>query len=218
MGEEVDGLVHQVDAQLRVLDGDVHVHAARQQALRDQAQVLGDLRVAGGGGVLLVLPAPERMGGGGDERAVEAADDANDEFVSLLSQADQAEISSLIEPSTEPAPQPTKLRIFVRLWEDDRAEHGVEIAGGQQVLPDVRFLSSDASTGIWHSSSDVIVDETSIGKIRTRRLPDGRIELGFVNTGGEVTLPKIRYIPNGISEGTWIRTSEIEIPLEIPLE
>ena len=150
--------------------------------------------------------------------AVEAADDANDEFVSLLSQADQAEISSLIEPSAEPAPQPTKLRIVVRLWEDDRAEHGVEITEGQQVLPDVRFLSSDASTGIWHSSSDVIVDETSIGKIRTRRLSDGRIELGFVNTGGEVTLPKIRYIPSGISEGTWIRTSEIDIPFEIPLE
>ena len=78
MGQEIGRLVHQVDAQLGVLDGDVHVHAAGQKALRDQAKVFGDLGVAGGGRVLLLLPPPERMGGGGHQRAVEAADDALD--------------------------------------------------------------------------------------------------------------------------------------------
>ncbi len=144
--------------------------------------------------------------------------DDNDAFVSLLSPADHEVISSLIASTTEPAPQPTRLRIVVQLWDDGRTEHGVEIVGGGQVLPDVRFLSADAATGIWHSSSDVMVDENSIGKIRTRRLPDGRIELGFVNTGGEVILPDIRYVPAGISEGVWIRSGEIEIPLENSLE
>ena len=150
--------------------------------------------------------------------AISSADDKNSDFVSLLPASDHEEISSLLEPTSEPAPQPTKLRIVVQLGENGRAEHGVEILSGEQVLPDVRFLSSDADTGIWHSSSDVMVNEVSIGKIRTRRLTDGRIELGFVNTGGEVILPEIRYVPAGVSESVWIRSSEIEIPLENTLE
>ena len=85
-------------------------------------------------------------------------------------------------------------------------------------MPEIRFLSADAATGVWHASSDVLVDEISIGKIRTRRLADGRIELGFVNTGGEVILPDIRYVPAEISKALWIRSSEIEIPLENSLE
>ena len=150
--------------------------------------------------------------------AIASVDDENNAFVSLLSPADHEEISSLIAPATEPAPEPTKLRIVVRLGEDGRSEHGVEIVGGEQVLPDVRFLSADAAIGVWYSSSDVLVEESSIGKIRTRRLTDGRIELGFVNTGGEVILPIIRYIPAEISKGVWIRSGEIEIPLENTLE
>lgn len=150
--------------------------------------------------------------------SIASIDDDNDNFVSLLSPADYDELSSLIAPATEPAPQPTRLRIVVQLWDDGRSEHGVEIVGGGQVLPDVRFLSADAPAGVWYSSSDVLVDESSIGKIRTRRLADGRLELGFVNTGGEVILPDIRYVPAGISEGVWIRSGEIEIPLENSLE
>ena len=150
--------------------------------------------------------------------AIAAVNDKNSDFVSLLPDSDHEEISSLLESKTEPAPQPTRLRIVVRLGENGRAEHGVEILGGEQVLPEVRLLSADADAGIWHSSSDVMVDEVSIGKIRTRRLTDGRIELGFVNTGGEVILPEIRYVSVGVSESVWIRSGEIEIPLENSLE
>ncbi len=150
--------------------------------------------------------------------AIASVDNDNDNFVSLLSPADYNELSSLIAPTTEPAPQPIRLRIVVQLSDDGRIEHGVDIVGVGQVLPDVRFLLADATIGVWHSSSDVLVDETSIGKIRTRRLADGRIELGFVNTGGEVILPDIRYIPAEISKALWIRSGEIEIPLENSLE
>lgn len=150
--------------------------------------------------------------------AIASVDHDIADFVSLLPSADHQEINALLAPATDPAPQPTKLRIVVRLGEDGRAEHAVEIVGDGQVLPEIRFLSADATIGVWHASSDVLVDETSIGKIRTRRLADGRIELGFVNTGGEVILPDIRYVPAEISKAFWIRSSEIEIPLENSLE
>ena len=69
-----------------------------------------------------------------------------------------------------------------------------------------------------HTSSIVELDEESIGKIRTRRLEDGRLEVGFVNTGGHVILPDIRYLPAEMSQGVWFRSGQIEVPEETTLE
>ena len=68
MRQEIAGLVHQVDAQLVVLDADVHVHAADDEAPADAGQVLGDRLVAVALGRLLRAPARERVGRGGDRR------------------------------------------------------------------------------------------------------------------------------------------------------
>ena len=66
--QEIARLVHQVDAQLVVVDADVHVHAADDEAAADAGQILGDGLVALALGRLLRAPAREGMGGGGDGR------------------------------------------------------------------------------------------------------------------------------------------------------
>ena len=149
--------------------------------------------------------------------ATAGADAENRRFLALLSPADRQELNALLEPVSEPAPMVPRLRIIARLTDDGRVEHGVEFSNGEQVLPDTRYLSADATVGVWHTSSDVELDESPIGKIRTRRLADGRVELGFVNTGGEMISPEIRFLSADLASGIWIRSSEIEVPAEMTL-
>ena len=71
----------------------------------------------------------------------------------------------------------------------------------------------------WMVSSAVEVDGNPIGQIRTRRLADGRVELGFRNADGDPIAPDIRYLPADIPVGVWLRSSEIEVPpAELALE
>lgn len=149
--------------------------------------------------------------------AMMGADGDNGRFLALLSPADSEELDALLEPASEPGSKAPRLRIIARLAEDGRIEHGVEFSDGEEVLPDVRYLAADASVGVWHTSSAVELDESAIGKIRTRRLDDGRVELGFVSTGGEVISPDIRYLSADVAAGVWIRSSEIEVPPETTL-
>ena len=147
-----------------------------------------------------------------------AADSENADFIATWSPSDAEELSALLESATELPASPRRLRIIARISDDGRIEHAVEFDGGEQVMPDVRYLSANASVGIWHTSSVVELDEEPIGKIRTRRLNDGRLEVGFVNTGGQVTLPEIRYFPAEMPQGVWLRSGMIEVPSETTLE
>ncbi len=147
-----------------------------------------------------------------------AADRENADFIATWSPSDAAELSALLDPATELPASPPRLRVIARLLDDGRIEHGVEFDGGEQVMPDVRHLSADASVGIWHTSSVVELGEEPIGKIRTRRLEDGRLEVGFVNNGGHVILPDIRYLPAEMPQGVWFRSGQIEVPAETTLE
>lgn len=148
--------------------------------------------------------------------AATAADAANSQFLERLSIADGREIRQLLmpkPPSMEPvAPPPHRLRIIARLGEDGRVEHGVELAGGEQILPSVRFLPADAPVGEWQASSDIKVDGAPIGKVRSRRLADGRVELGFQSAVGEEIAPDIRYLPADLPAGVWLRSGTIEVP------
>ena len=147
-----------------------------------------------------------------------AADSENADFIATWSPSDAEELNALLESATELPASPPRLRIIARVSDDRRIEHAVEFDGGEQVMPDVRYLSADASVGIWHTSSVVELDEEPIGKIRTRRLKNGRLEVGFVNTGGQVTLPDIRYFPAEMPQGVWLRSGQIEVPAETTLE
>ena len=119
-------------------------------------------------------------------------------------------------PASSPAPH--RLRIIARLGEDGSLEHGVELAGGRQVLPPERFLREDVPTGRWQVSGDVEVRGDSIGRIRARRVADGRTEMGFVSADGETIIPDIRYLPTDLPVGVWFRSSEIKVPVATSMD
>ncbi|MXY77436.1 MAG: hypothetical protein F4Y40_10230 [Acidimicrobiia bacterium] len=149
--------------------------------------------------------------------AVTASGTAIQRFLRRLSISHSPELRRMLglETPSVPAssPDPHRLRIIARLGEDGSLEHGVEFAGGRQVLPPERFLREDVPTGRWQVSGDVEVRGDSIGRIRARRVAGGRTELGFIGTDGETIIPDIRYLPADLPVGVWFRSSQIEVPV-----
>ena len=154
--------------------------------------------------------------------AVTASGTANQRFLRRLSISHNPELRGMLglgTPSvTAPSPGPHRLRIIARLGEDGSLEHGVEFAGGEQVLPPERFLREGVPAGRWQVSDDVEVAGDSIGRIRARRLADGRTEMGFVSADGETIIPEIRYLPADLPVGVWFRSSEIEVPVATSMD
>ena len=154
--------------------------------------------------------------------AAASADDDNSLFLEGLAIADSSEILELFgygQPAvTLDAPPLHRLRIIAKLDEDGRIEHGVELSNREQILPSGRYLSSDAPPGKWRISSDVEVDGHAIGRIRSRRLDDGRVELGFMDAAGGIITPDIRYLSADVPVGVWLRSGEIEVTQEPMLE
>ena len=119
------------------------------------------------------------------------------------------------DPAMAPATHP--LRIMVRLADDGRLEHGVLLADGRLVLPTRRFLDEDAEVDRWKISTVIEADDgQAIGRIRARRLADGRVELGFRDADGNAIAPDIRYVPAELPPGVWLRSSQIEVPATTP--
>ncbi|WP_419924764.1 PPC domain-containing protein [Candidatus Poriferisocius sp.] len=150
---------------------------------------------------------------------MENADAANSRFLERLGLDHSEQLLALIEPESLPEPEPApeadpthRLRIMARLGEDGRIEHGAELFSGLQILPEGRFLPTETQIGRWHSTQNVELDGSSLGRIRARRLGDGRIELGFRNVDGDDASPDIAYLPADLDEGVWYRSSLIEVP------
>jgi len=146
--------------------------------------------------------------------AAAAADGASLRFLERLGLDESEELLDLLlpeEPEEDPEPRTYRLRVIARLGADGRVEHGVELAGGLRVLPDVRYLRADAPVGEWRETSDVESGDDVLGRVRARRLADGRVEMAFV-AGGEERRLDIRYLPTDLPEGVWFRSSEIEVP------
>lgn len=145
-----------------------------------------------------------------------AIDDQNDRFLERLALGEREELSELLgpeeRPEEDPEPRTYRLRVIARLGDDGRVEHGAELISGLRILPDVRYLRADAPVDTWQFSSEVELDDQTIGRIRARRLVDGRIEMGFEDAGGEGIVPEVRYLPSDLSEGIWFRSGEIEVP------
>ena len=115
------------------------------------------------------------------------------------------------------APATHPLWIMVRLADDGRLEHGVLLADGRLVLPTRRFLDEDAEVDRWKISTVIEADDgQAIGRIRARRLADGRVELGFRDADGNAIAPDIRYVPAELPPGVWLRSSQIEVPATTP--
>ena len=152
-------------------------------------------------------------------------DAANSRFLQLLSIAGSAELRTLLAPEPPPAPPappapPLRLRIIAQRAVDARIELGVELSGGEQVLPEMRFLAPNAAVDEWLVTGNVEVDGSSIGQVRARRLADGRIELGFLTAEGEEVAPDTRYLVVGpdLPALIWLRSGEFEVPRPAPPE
>ena len=144
-------------------------------------------------------------------------DSENSRFLERLAIDGSRELGELLAPepppaAPEPPPSPHRLRIIARLGDDGRVEHGAELISGFQILPDVRYLRADAPVDTWQFSSDVELGDDLIGRIRARRLADGRVEMGFEDAGGEGIVPDVRYLPADLPERIWFRSGEIEVP------
>ena len=144
----------------------------------------------------------------------DGADDENMQFFESLSISDSASFLKMfdITPPPTPAAPPYRLRVVSRLGDDGRVEHGVELSSGEQILPETRHLPADATVDEWTESSDVIVGEDVIGKIQSRRLEDGRVEVAYITASGRTVTPRVRYLPSEMPEGVWFRSSIVTAP------
>ncbi len=140
-------------------------------------------------------------------------------FMGQLGIDDTALHFRLIPPPPPPppvaavAPEAVRLRIIVQLAEDGRLEHGVEFADGRTFIPRKRFLETDAEVDRWKISTMIELDGESVGRIRARRMADGRVEIGFRDANGIVIVPDVRFVPADLRPGEWLRGSEFEAPL-----
>ena len=212
-------------------DPDVAAMMAEQSGCgAGEAALRGALEAAGVDDIeeLIALDAELRLErpvhGLAVDRTLCAAAAAGDELsrflerLSLDGSAELGEMLGLTPAAAAETPEPHRLRIVVRLGDDGRLEHGVEMADGERVLPPARFLPADAGVGAWRVSGDVEVAGTAIGKIRARRLAGGRSEVGFVGADGEAVTPHIAYLPADAGVGVWYRSSEIEVPAAAMLD
>ena len=213
-------------------DPDVRAMMAERSGCRPGGNALREaLETAGTQNIeeLLALDAEMRLerpvhGLAVDEAlcAVATADAATSRFLQRLSLGGSAELRERLGLETQPAPaatpDPHRLRIVVRLGDDGRLEHGVELAGGELILPPARFLPADAAVNSWRVSGDVEVQGNAIGKIRARHVADGRTQVGFIGADGETITPHIAYLPADIDVGVWFRSSEIEVPAAVLLD
>ena len=83
---------------------------------------------------------------------------------------------------------------------------------GRRVLPLERFLPADAPAGRWQLSAEVTLSQDPIGRIRSRRMADGRIEMGFIGADGDRITPEIAYVSADAPTGVWFYSSEITVP------
>ena len=148
------------------------------------------------------------------------ADADNSRFLAGLALDDSETLLAMfgMAPPPAPADPPYRLRVLAQLAADGRVELGVELRGGEQVFPDVRHLPADSTAGLWRISSNVEADGETIGKIRARRLDDGRVELAFLSADGEAILPEVRYLPADMPARVWFRSGEIEVARAVALE
>ena len=103
-------------------------------------------------------------------------------------------------------------RLAARRLANGQVEFAFDPDRGDRILPTSRFLPPSAATGRWFNSSVVSTDDgREIGKISVRKLEDGRIEFGFLPSGGtERVLPRSRLFPANAGD-RWLRTAEFSV-------
>ena len=149
----------------------------------------------------------------------DGADEENEQFFANLLIGESRAFLELFDIAPPPPPErpaPYRLRVLSRLVEDGRIEHGVELSNGEQIFPEMRHLAADAEVDEWVESSDVVVGDEVIGQIRSRRLEDGRVEVGYITVTGREVSPRVRYLPDDMPEDVWFRTGNVTATRRAP--
>ena len=204
------------DPAVKEMMDDQEVCSPEPAALRDALKAAGasnvDALVALGTEMRLSRPV-HGLAIDGALCAAAEADTASLRFLRRLSISGNFELRRLLRPVTAAlAPDSHQLRIIARIGDDGRVEHGVELESGRRVLPLERFLPADVPTGRWQLSAEVRVWPDPIGRIRSRRLGDGRVELGFLGADGSKITPDIAYLAADAPTGVWFYSSQITVP------
>ena len=115
--------------------------------------------------------------------------------------------------SVEPLPDPIVRGQIVALErEDGRIEIGFQPANGLRILPPRRLFPTGATVGRWYRTGPVEYLGGEIGRVRVRRLVDGRVELAFQPTNGEWLYPTGRYLSaNNVGSPHWVKSTTIEM-------
>ena len=124
-----------------------------------------------------------------------------------------------VEPDEPEATETIEAQVRARLADDGRVEFGARRVGGEDVLPDNRFLLTSVvegritpqeriAHGRWLLSSPIDLGDGYVIQIMARVAPDGRIEFGFYLDGVDAAksqydsgaaepmfLPDRRYFP-----------------------
>ena len=114
---------------------------------------------------------------------------------------DQQESASADVPAT------LELRITARLLADGRIEFAVRLEDGTRVSPRARFFPRNARIDRWLVSSPVQVDGADVGRIRARRVENGRTEFGFITNSGTIIVPRARFLPVSPRIDHWLVSS-----------
>lgn len=108
-------------------------------------------------------------------------------------------------------PAPVELRIAARPQKDGRIEFAVRLEDGELVAPRARFLPASPPIGRWLVSSPISIDGTEVGKIRARRLANGRTEFGFIDASGDPIFPRARFLSASARIERWAVSTPFEV-------
>lgn len=107
--------------------------------------------------------------------------------------------------------QTIEVRIVARQLADGRIEFALRPTGIPSVLPRGRFFPANARSDVWLQSTPVVLQGIELGRIRARRLSDGRTEFGFVDAAGLPITPRVRFFPSEPSTNSWLQSSAFQV-------
>lgn len=101
-------------------------------------------------------------------------------------------------------------RISARRLSNGRTEFAWLTEGGERISPRARYFPANPRVGRWITSSPIVVEGQTIGRISARKVSDGRIEFSIVLIDGERFLPRGRFFPASINHSRWLQSRLID--------
>ncbi len=101
-------------------------------------------------------------------------------------------------------------RISARRVASGATEFAWLTEAGERVFPRARYFPASARVGRWLTSSLIVVDGRSIGRISVRKVTNGSIEFSLLLAEGERFLPRGRFFPASVDHSRWLQSTGID--------